>query len=187
MGGICGIVQDSRDGRIDPKLLSPMIAQLNKGTQGPSSVNNWGTMCLGVCHAQTFLAGTADIRVHGKTVGLGLYGNIYNLKELGINDDLLRGMAAMGITKPTPIQVQAIPAAIDGKDLIAGAQTGTGKTAAFLLPLIDVVFNYRPKVEGSIRGLVIVPTRELARQVLKQIDVQQKILMVLELNDDPAA
>lgn len=92
-----------------------------------------------------------------------------DFKELGINDDLLKGMAAMGITKPTPIQAQAIPAAIDGKDLIACAQTGTGKTAAFLLPLIDVVFNYRPKVEGSIRGLVIVPTRELALQIDQQL------------------
>jgi asparagine synthase (glutamine-hydrolysing) len=86
MGGICGIVQDNQDGRMDPKLLSPMIAQMNKARQGSSSVDNWGTVCLGVCHAPTFLAGTADIRVHGETVGLGLYGNVYNLKELGVND-----------------------------------------------------------------------------------------------------
>lgn len=75
----------------------------------------------------------------------------------------------MGITKPTPIQAQAIPAALEGRDLIACAQTGTGKTAAFLLPLIEVIFGYKPKVEKSIRALVIVPTRELALQIDQQM------------------
>ena len=85
MGGICGIVQDSREGRMDPKLLSPMLAQLNKTNKCSSSINNWQTMYLGICHTPTFLAGTANIRVHGETVGLGLFGNIYNLKEIGVN------------------------------------------------------------------------------------------------------
>ncbi len=89
--------------------------------------------------------------------------------SLGLHDGLLQGLDAMGIRKPTPIQAQAIPAAIDGRDLIACAQTGTGKTAAFLLPLIDVIHSYRPKVEGSIRALVIVPTRELALQIDQQM------------------
>jgi len=75
----------------------------------------------------------------------------------------------MGIRTPTPIQAQAIPAALDGRDLIACAQTGTGKTAAFLLPLIDTIYAYKPKVEGSIRALVIVPTRELALQIDQQL------------------
>ena len=88
---------------------------------------------------------------------------------LGISDDLLDGLGSMNIRVPTPIQQQAIPAVLDGRDLIACAQTGTGKTAAFLLPLIDVIISYRPKVEGSIRGLVIVPTRELALQIDQQL------------------
>ena len=75
----------------------------------------------------------------------------------------------MGIRTPTPIQAQAIPAALEGRDLIACAQTGTGKTAAFLLPLIDTIYAYKPKVEGSIRALVIVPTRELALQIDQQL------------------
>ena len=75
----------------------------------------------------------------------------------------------MNIRKPTPIQQQAIPFALEGHDLIACAQTGTGKTAAFLLPIIDVITSYRPKQEGSIRALIVVPTRELALQIDQQL------------------
>ncbi|MBK7382452.1 MAG: DEAD/DEAH box helicase [Flavobacteriales bacterium] len=89
--------------------------------------------------------------------------------SLGISNDLLEGLAAMNIKVPTPIQQQAIPAVLDHRDLIACAQTGTGKTAAFLLPVIDVITGYRPRVEGSIRALVVVPTRELALQIDQQL------------------
>ena len=89
--------------------------------------------------------------------------------KLGLSSHLLEGLDAMNIKTPTPIQQQAIPLALEGKDLIACAQTGTGKTAAFLLPMIDVITGYKPKVEGSIRGLIIVPTRELALQIDQQL------------------
>ena len=92
-----------------------------------------------------------------------------DFRSLGISDELLEGLEAMNIRKPTPIQEQAIPAALEGRDLIACAQTGTGKTAAFLLPLIDVITGYKPKAEGSIRALVVVPTRELALQIDQQM------------------
>jgi superfamily II DNA/RNA helicase len=92
-----------------------------------------------------------------------------DFRSLGLHDDLIHGLTAMGIRKPTPIQAQAIPAAMDGRDLIACAQTGTGKTAAFLLPIIDVIHSYRPRVEGSIRALIVVPTRELALQIDQQM------------------
>jgi ATP-dependent helicase YprA (DUF1998 family) len=62
--------------------------------------------------------------------------------SFGLNPALLQALASEGYTTPTPIQAQAIPAALDGRDLIACAQTGTGKTAAFLLPLIDTIFAY---------------------------------------------
>jgi len=88
---------------------------------------------------------------------------------LGLDTGLLDGLHAMGIRKPTPIQAQAIPAVMEGRDLIACAQTGTGKTAAFLLPLIDVIHGYKPRVEGSVRALVVVPTRELALQIDQQM------------------
>ncbi|HRH38522.1 MAG TPA: DEAD/DEAH box helicase, partial [Flavobacteriales bacterium] len=92
-----------------------------------------------------------------------------DFRSLGLHEDLLNGLDAMNIKTPTPIQQQAIPAAIDHRDLIACAQTGTGKTAAFLLPIIDVITSYRPKEEGSIRALVVVPTRELALQIDQQL------------------
>ncbi|MBL7954148.1 MAG: DEAD/DEAH box helicase [Flavobacteriales bacterium] len=94
---------------------------------------------------------------------------IPDFHALGLSTDLLDGLDHMNIRKPTPIQQQAIPAVLDGRDLIACAQTGTGKTAAFLLPLIDVITSYRPKEEGSIRGLIVVPTRELALQIDQQL------------------
>jgi len=94
---------------------------------------------------------------------------ITDFHALGVSDDLLQGLDSMNIRVPTPIQQQAIPAVLSGRDLIACAQTGTGKTAAFLLPLIDVITGYKPKVDGSIRGLVIVPTRELALQIDQQM------------------
>lgn len=87
-------------------------------------------------------------------------------KQLGVPDDLNQGIEALGILEPTPIQKQAIPLLMeDGGDLIAQAQTGTGKTAAFGLPLltkIDPTFK-------EIQGLIIAPTRELAQQIAKQL------------------
>ncbi|HEY0978895.1 MAG TPA: DEAD/DEAH box helicase [Flavobacteriales bacterium] len=94
---------------------------------------------------------------------------IADFTSMGLDPGLLQGLDSMGIRKPTPIQAQAIPAALQGKDLIACAQTGTGKTAAFLLPVIDVVYAYKAKAEGSIRALIVVPTRELAIQIDQQL------------------
>ncbi len=92
-----------------------------------------------------------------------------DFKSLGLSAELLEGLEAMNITKPTPIQEQAIPAVMDGRDLIACAQTGTGKTAAFVLPIVDVIINFKPRIEGSVRALIVVPTRELALQIDQQI------------------
>ncbi len=79
---------------------------------------------------------------------------------LGLSEDVRAGVAALGFTKPTPVQEQAIPVALAGDDILACAQTGTGKTAAFLLPTLQ-----RIPVEGRVRALVVTPTRELATQI----------------------
>lgn len=80
---------------------------------------------------------------------------------------LLDGIDAMGYRTPTPIQLQAIPAILSGRDLIACAQTGTGKTAAFVLPLLDKILQTEA---GGINTLILVPTRELAVQIDQQIE-----------------
>jgi ATP-dependent RNA helicase RhlE len=86
---------------------------------------------------------------------------------LGLSDALCRSVARLGYTGPTPIQTVSIPVVLDGGDLLARAQTGTGKTAAFALPMIDrlTAGGARPRRPAAPRGLVLVPTRELAVQV----------------------
>jgi ATP-dependent RNA helicase RhlE len=87
--------------------------------------------------------------------------------RLGLSPDLSHSLARLGYGQPTPIQTRAIPVVLDGRDLLARAQTGTGKTAAFGLPMIDrlLVRDPRPATPRKPRGLVLVPTRELALQV----------------------
>jgi ATP-dependent RNA helicase RhlE len=85
-------------------------------------------------------------------------------EELKLIDPLLRAVHAEGYTEPTPIQAQAIPHVLEGKDLLGCAQTGTGKTAAFALPILQRLSATRPS-DRSIRVLVLAPTRELATQI----------------------
>ena len=84
-------------------------------------------------------------------------------EELGLRPELLRAVDGAGYVTPTPIQTRVVPAALDGQDLIACAQTGTGKTAAFLLPILQRLAGGRPS-RGP-RALVVTPTRELAAQI----------------------
>jgi ATP-dependent RNA helicase RhlE len=88
---------------------------------------------------------------------------------LGLMPESLRAVADQGYTVPTPVQVQAIPVILGGRDLLAGAQTGTGKTAAFVLPMLQTLHKSRPGGPRRVRGLVVVPTRELALQVEQSI------------------
>ena len=83
---------------------------------------------------------------------------------LGLHADLLKGIRELGFTRPTPIQADAIPAAMSGRDVLACAQTGSGKTAAFLLPILHRLIG---KPRRITRALVVTPTRELAAQILE--------------------
>jgi ATP-dependent RNA helicase RhlE len=87
---------------------------------------------------------------------------------LGLTPDLLRAVRREGYTDPTPVQRQAIPLVLAGRDLLAGAQTGTGKTAAFVLPMLQLLAG-RPSRDRRIRALVLAPTRELAIQVEESV------------------
>src|SRR5437773_12072799 len=101
-----------------------------------------------------------------------------SFSTLGLSDALLRAVADQGYTIPTPIQSQAIPAVLSGGDLLAGAQTGTGKTAGFVLPMLQrlsektAVRDARGRL--PIRALILTPTRELAAQVEESVRVYGK-------------
>ena len=82
--------------------------------------------------------------------------------QFGLHAELLRGVREMGFTRPTPIQADAIPPAMEGRDLLACAMTGSGKTAAFLLPIFNHLIG---KKRGVTRALILTPTRELAAQI----------------------
>ncbi len=84
--------------------------------------------------------------------------------SLGLHDRLVQGVRAAGFDAPTPIQLQSIPRIVEGKDLVAIAQTGTGKTAAFMLPMLHK-FSLSKNRDRAVRGLVLTPTRELAKQI----------------------
>ncbi|MEM9279692.1 MAG: DEAD/DEAH box helicase [Pseudomonadota bacterium] len=92
-----------------------------------------------------------------------------NFYELGLNQGILRTLEEIGLTVPTPIQIQAIPPVLEGRDVVGLAQTGTGKTAAFLLPLLQHQMrdNYKGKFR-PIRVLILSPTRELAAQIYEK-------------------
>ena len=87
--------------------------------------------------------------------------------SLGLNPEILRAIAEQGYVEPTPIQQQAIPAVLQGRDLMASAQTGTGKTAGFTLPLLELLVKNQPHAKGRrpVRALILTPTRELAAQI----------------------
>src|SRR5215208_3494448 len=90
---------------------------------------------------------------------------------LGISPEIARTLASLGYEEPTPIQKQAIPPLLAGKDVVGQAATGTGKTAAFALPLIERIASDKDRGRGKqhVCALILVPTRELAMQVAEAI------------------
>jgi len=102
-----------------------------------------------------------------------------SFSSLGLSEEIVRAVTEQGYTTPTPIQMQAVPAVLAGGDLLAGAQTGTGKTAGFTLPLLQRLSSVeRVKINGHvpIRALILTPTRELAAQVEESVRLYGKYL-----------
>ncbi len=95
--------------------------------------------------------------------------------ELGLSEPVLRAVAEMGYTQPTPIQAQAIPTVLMGRDVLGCAQTGTGKTAGFTLPMLDILAGSRARARMP-RSLILEPTRELALQVAENFVLYGKYL-----------
>ncbi len=100
----------------------------------------------------------------------------------GLSDQIMQGVHAAGYTAPTPIQTLAIRPAMNGKDLVASAQTGTGKTAAFVLPMLHRLSGGATGQKGAPRALVLTPTRELAHQVQDAVSTYGKFLPLRALS-----
>ncbi|RTY99491.1 DEAD/DEAH box helicase [Flavobacterium sp. RSP49] len=92
-----------------------------------------------------------------------------SFNSLGLSDSLLKAISKKGYTTPSPIQQKAIPPILEGKDVLASAQTGTGKTAGFTLPILQLLSQGQQLRQRPIRALILTPTRELAAQILANI------------------
>ena len=101
-----------------------------------------------------------------------------SFKNLGLSEPVLKAVTKKGYDKPSPIQEQAIPAVLSGKDVLAAAQTGTGKTAGFTLPLLDRLDNGNRVKANQVRALILTPTRELAAQVHDNVEAYGRNLRV---------
>lgn len=103
--------------------------------------------------------------------------------SLGLNADILRAVEEQGYLVPTPIQRQAIPVVLEGRDLMASAQTGTGKTAGFTLPLLQLLSQDQQPIKGRrpVRALILTPTRELAAQIDENVQSYSKYLKLRSL------
>ncbi|WP_435219880.1 DEAD/DEAH box helicase [Luminiphilus sp. nBUS_07] len=99
-----------------------------------------------------------------------------SFSTLGLSEPLLKAVAEEGYSTPSPIQAQAIPAVLEGRDVMAAAQTGTGKTAGFTLPLLHGLSKGQPAKANQVRALVLTPTRELAAQVAESVETYGKYL-----------
>lgn len=100
-----------------------------------------------------------------------------SFNTLGLSAPILKAIKEQGYSEPTPIQKEAIPVILNGRDILAGAQTGTGKTAGFTLPLLELLNKTKPiKTKQKIRALILTPTRELAAQVGEGVEVYGKYL-----------
>ena len=92
-----------------------------------------------------------------------------SFKSLGLSEALLKAISKKGYTTPSPIQEKAIPPVLEGKDILASAQTGTGKTAGFTLPMLQILSQEQPLRHRPVRALILTPTRELAAQVFANV------------------
>lgn len=109
--------------------------------------------------------------------------NMSDFQSLGLSKSLLQAVKNEGYTSPTPVQEQSIPPLLAGRDVLGVAQTGTGKTAAFALPVLQVMSRSRPQGKRFIRALVLSPTRELAAQIderfsaySKHLDIRHRVI-----------
>jgi len=101
-----------------------------------------------------------------------------SFSSLGLSDSLVKAVEDKGYSSPTAVQSKVIPAILQGRDIVASAQTGTGKTASYLLPLIELLKNHEPPRAKRTLALVLVPTRELVLQIVEHLHIYSKHLKI---------
>ena len=106
---------------------------------------------------------TFDLNCHLKSINM-------SFKELGLKESILTAIRTKGYEKPSIIQEKAIPQILAGRDLLASSQTGSGKTAGFTLPILQLLSNKQVSKKRNIRALILTPTRELAAQVSSNVE-----------------
>ncbi len=101
-----------------------------------------------------------------------------SFKSLGLSDSLLHAITKKGYTEPSPIQTKAIPPILERKDILASAQTGTGKTAGFVLPMLQILSEAKQAKRRPVRALILTPTRELAAQIYENVKEYSEFLSI---------
>ena len=99
-------------------------------------------------------------------------------KSLGLSSPLLKAIQHSGYAEPTPVQKKAIPMILNGTDMVVSARTGTGKTAGFTLPILELLYMRKSSRENGVKALILCPTRELADQIHKSIKLYGKYLNI---------
>jgi ATP-dependent RNA helicase RhlE len=161
--------------RIDKKTLDPLVNRgfTNSVTSSAQPGNAASQAVAAFSDASSSVASTnAATSRDPATTDEGF-------AALGLRDELVRAVLAHGYSTPTPIQRQGIPAVLDGGDLLGGAQTGTGKTAGFVLPMLQRLMQLPQAKRGNAtlpRALILAPTRELAAQVEESVRIYGKFL-----------
>ena len=101
-----------------------------------------------------------------------------SFESLGLSTSLLHAVSKQGYTTPSPIQVKAIPLILERKDILASAQTGTGKTAGFTLPILQILSEGKQLRRQPVRALILTPTRELAAQILENVKAYSEFVNI---------
>ena len=120
--------------------------------------------------------GTSKLDFSAMNRAIFRIGNSMNFSDFGLIEPLIRAVSSQGYTTPSPIQRGVISLVLQGKDVMASAQTGTGKTAAFVLPVLQILNSGSPPQSRRIRTLILTPTRELAAQICSSVETYGKFL-----------
>jgi ATP-dependent RNA helicase DDX27 len=148
---------DSDDEAEVPHVPHPMDLE---GAETEDEVESEQEDAVEAKKAAAFFAPEDSVPIKKKK---GAKGSTGSFQAMSLSRPILRGLASVGFTEPTPIQNKAVPIAMQGKDVVGGAETGSGKTAAFLIPILERLL-YRPKKVPTTRVAIFMPTRELAVQ-----------------------